>query len=288
MKQFYNYAIALSFLAVMAQGANAQTNDPTETVDLGLKSGLLWATKNIGAEAAEEVGEYYQWGYTEVQERCEWEGYKFAAYYGDWDDIPLLKYNNNPAYGTVDNLMTLEPEDDVATQKFGAEWHVPTKEEYLEMINGCNWSADSVKFIDGSTPRIIFVGESKANGNKIYFPCCGNMSIMIGKPHVFNDKSFGFYWTSSLTDSLCVTAAYAYFGTVSRQYVTEPFIRNERDRVIGMNIRAVKSAKSNSVDNIEATEQRNALTFDLTGKQVDPKSLKTGVYIRGGKKFFVK
>lgn len=34
-------------------------------VDLGLPSGNLWVTKNIGAETPEDAGLYFQWGDTQ-------------------------------------------------------------------------------------------------------------------------------------------------------------------------------------------------------------------------------
>ena len=39
-------------------------NADNDYVDLGLPSGLLWATCNLGASAPEEVGNYYAWGET--------------------------------------------------------------------------------------------------------------------------------------------------------------------------------------------------------------------------------
>ena len=39
-------------------GINSSINN-AEFVDLGLPSGLLWATKNLGAASPEDVGKYY-------------------------------------------------------------------------------------------------------------------------------------------------------------------------------------------------------------------------------------
>ena len=38
--------------------------EKTNTIDLGLPSGLLWADRNIGAENPEGAGLYFQWGDT--------------------------------------------------------------------------------------------------------------------------------------------------------------------------------------------------------------------------------
>ena len=49
--------------AFIAAGAWAQNmENGHEYVDLGLPSGTLWATCNIGADAPESYGDYYQWG----------------------------------------------------------------------------------------------------------------------------------------------------------------------------------------------------------------------------------
>ena len=39
-----------------------------EAVDLGLNSGLLWASHNVGAISPEDPGSYYAWGETEEKE----------------------------------------------------------------------------------------------------------------------------------------------------------------------------------------------------------------------------
>ena len=39
-----------------------EVNETPLYVDLGLPSGNLWATKNVGAERPEDVGDYYAWG----------------------------------------------------------------------------------------------------------------------------------------------------------------------------------------------------------------------------------
>ena len=36
-------------------------------VDLGLPSGLLWATCNVGANSPEDYGDYFAWGETQPQ-----------------------------------------------------------------------------------------------------------------------------------------------------------------------------------------------------------------------------
>ena len=88
--------------------------DTHEYVDLGLPSGTLWATCNVGATAPEEYGDYFAWGettgYNSGKTTFNWSTYKYCN--GDYDK--LTKYCNKSSSGTVDNKTTLDPEDDVA------------------------------------------------------------------------------------------------------------------------------------------------------------------------------
>ena len=45
----------------------AQWAEKFEAVDLGLSSGLKWATCNIGAQNPEDYGNYYAWGESETK-----------------------------------------------------------------------------------------------------------------------------------------------------------------------------------------------------------------------------
>ena len=55
------------------------TQDDHEWVDLGLPSGTLWATCNVGATTPEEYGDYFAWGETEPKEVFTWDTYKWAT-----------------------------------------------------------------------------------------------------------------------------------------------------------------------------------------------------------------
>ena len=79
-----------------------------EYVDLGLPSGLLWATCNVGADTPEAYGDYFAWGETEPKNTYNLSTYQYAN--GTFDDPQLTKYCNNPSYGYngfTDNLTTL-------------------------------------------------------------------------------------------------------------------------------------------------------------------------------------
>ena len=52
--------------------------DVHEWVDLGLPSGTLWATCNVGANAPEEFGDYFAWGETAPKDTYNWSTYKWC------------------------------------------------------------------------------------------------------------------------------------------------------------------------------------------------------------------
>jgi hypothetical protein len=85
-------------------------------VDLGLPSGTLWATLNIGAFGIYDPGYYYAWGELEPK-----------SYY-DLDNYEFLKEGNIQKYNGEDNIKILEPVDDVAHYLWGGNWKMPTKE----------------------------------------------------------------------------------------------------------------------------------------------------------------
>ena len=80
-----------------------------ETVDLGLTSGTLWATCNLGAASPEAAGNYYAWG--ELTPR--------TGNYGTANATIAAKYQNSA-------LTQLEPEDDAAYVTLGSAWSIPT------------------------------------------------------------------------------------------------------------------------------------------------------------------
>ncbi len=99
-----------------------------EYVDLGLPSGLLWATRNIGAASPEDVGNLYAWGETETKEEYTRENYKFASSENLWI---YTKYNN------TDHLTRLEPIDDAAVVNMGGGWRMPTRDDVQELLDEC-------------------------------------------------------------------------------------------------------------------------------------------------------
>ena len=118
----------------------------TEYVDLGLESGTLWAKCNIGATSETDYGIYFQWGETSgvsgsLVGKYSDENYTWASYtHCNGTENTLTKYNTSTPYGeNPDNITTLEPADDAATQIMGGNWRMPTPTEYQTLYNETLW-----------------------------------------------------------------------------------------------------------------------------------------------------
>ncbi len=135
-----------------------------EYVDLGLPSGTLWATCNVGATNPEDYGDYFAWGETESKEKYDWKNegeYKWGVY-TDMNNYSMTKYNG------TDKETVLAPEDDAATANWGGEWRIPTTAELDELKNECTWSSTTLNGVKG------FLVTSKKDATKsIFLPAAG-------------------------------------------------------------------------------------------------------------------
>ena len=159
-----------------------------EYVDLGLPSGLKWATCNVGANVPEEYGDYFAWGEVEPKEEYNWSTYKWCNGSNDTQ----TKYCTNSSYGTVDNKTVLDKEDDAAAVNWGGVWRMPTDAELIELRTECTWTWTTQNGVNGYT-------VTGPNGNSIFLPAAGYRS----SSGLYYAGSYSFYWSSSLdTDSL--------------------------------------------------------------------------------------
>lgn len=128
------------------------THDAGYAVDLGLPSGVKWANCNVGASSPEGFGGYYAWGETFEKESYAITDYTYyKSSKQEWVDI-----------GT--NISGTRY--DVACQKWGGDWRMPTKEEIEELIDECSWQWTSINKVNGY--RI-----TGPNGNSIFIPAAG-------------------------------------------------------------------------------------------------------------------
>ncbi|MCQ2227230.1 MAG: hypothetical protein MJZ01_04890 [Bacteroidales bacterium] len=204
--------------ALLATGAWAQnTHEGHEYVNLGLPSGTMWATCNIGADAPEAAGYYYAWGETETHysaggntDKPTWKegysaGYNWSTY--KWckgSDNTLTKYNRQSKAsdygykGFYDDKFTLEKADDVASKLWGGSWVVPTHAQQDELCNECDWEWTSINGVNG------YKVKSRVNSNFIFLPAAG----FRWNTKLYDVGDNGEYWSSSLNESFPNNAQY--------------------------------------------------------------------------------
>ena len=149
-----------------------------ESVDLGLPSGLLWADRNIGASEPERYGLYFAWG-------------DVIGYGQDTSDGHLFNWDNCPWGESTPPMSTLDAEHDAATINMGADWRMPDRADYKELLDNCTttWTTQN-----GVYGRLF---TSKLNGNTLFFPAGSyrNGSSLYGAGYG------GDYWSRSLDSS---------------------------------------------------------------------------------------
>ena len=138
-------------------------------VDLGLPSGTLWATCNIGANEPEGYGDYFAWGETEPKDTYEWENYN-GPNYSEFSD--------------TDNKTELNLKDDAAYVNWGSQWRMPTDDQFHELFNSCSWRWTQLNGVKGLQVK-------GPNGNTLFLPAAG---IRVDGFHWHADTS-GFYRT---------------------------------------------------------------------------------------------
>ena len=205
-----------------------------EWVDLGLPSGTLWATCNIGASSPEDYGDYFAWGETEPKEVYNWDTYKW--YRHDHDEPYLwgyLRYCTISAYGYdgyVDYMSELEPEDDAAYVNWGPLWRIPTYEQARELQANCSFQGTTLNGVNG-------VQVTGPNGKTLFMTPVGfrwDGSLCDA------DGTYGRYWTSTLDSS---SPHHAYWLTVIQfpgSIVVEP--NHSYSRATGFVVRPVRAS----------------------------------------------
>ena len=172
-------------------------------VDLGLPSGLKWATCNVGAGSPEDYGDYYAWGETSIKKK--------------YTEKNSTTYEKN--IGDIKGTSR-----DVAHVKWGGSWRMPTRAEFDELINedNCTWEWTTLNGTKGCKVT------SKKNGNSIFLPAAGYRA----GTSLYYTGTLGDYWRSTPYESDSRGAYCLYFR--SSDYHTY-----WRDRYYGHTIRPV-------------------------------------------------
>ena len=200
------------------------TDQPEEpavrAVDLGLS--VCWADRNGGAADPKEYGDYFAWGEVDTKKNFDWSNYAWMN-----AESKLTKYCTQEGWGTVvDNITTLDPDDDAARKAWGGDWRTPTKAEWKELRDVCNWTWETEGGVNGFK-------VTATNGASIFLPAAGyryNSSLS-------SAGSDGNYWSRTLYTGYPNYARGLYFDS-SGIYTDHVY-----NRFSGLSVRPVRSSQ---------------------------------------------
>lgn len=159
--------------------------DDGDWVDLGLPSGTIWATRNVGASAPEDYGYYFAWGETEPKDYYDYSTYKWCK--GRQNTLTKYCTNSSDGYnGFVDGMTELEPEDDAACTHYPGG-RMPSYEQIQELHNSCSWQ----KFQRNGVNGMLVTGP---NGKSIFLPRTG---LQYGAWAEYTGD-YSYYWSRTL------------------------------------------------------------------------------------------
>ena len=202
-----------TIISIILEGSS-HSGEEGDWVDLGLPSGTIWATRNVGASSPEDYGDYFAWGETVPKEVYNWDTYKWAAY-DILGKLYLTKYNIS------DNKRKLDPSDDAACAHYPGGC-MPTFEQFDELFSfwcTCKWTTRN------GVNGYLFTGP---NANTLFLPAAG----YIKGSSLYETGSGGEYWTRGLGDLWTGTGLY-----LSYKYVNTCTCR---ERWHGLTVRAVR------------------------------------------------
>lgn len=177
-----------------------------EYVDLGLPSGLKWATCNVGATKPEEYGKYFTWGDT------------VGTTNGSDLSWKLPKYTS-----------TLNLDYDAARANMGGNWRMPTSGECQELISNTTSTWATINGVGG---RIF---TSKTNGNYIFIPAAGYVQAKT----ITSTNNIGEIWSSTFHSALTTKYAVIY-RAYHLEFKTDDVDYNEADECgYGYSVRGV-------------------------------------------------
>ena len=254
-----------------------------EYVDLGLPSGTLWATYNVGATSPYEKGQYFAWGEVEPREDFSWESYKF-----------FIDYHIDPETGNWVVLQDIGAdisgtEYDAARYQWGNGWRLPNEKERYELRMLC-WSNGPTE--ENGVRGVRIYGP---NEHSIFLPVCG-FGLWYGEVDPFNNTD-GAYWTGVEDPDNTNAGIPVEPSNNARSMLVDlgGFTGATSRKAYGLNIRAVVNPKESGVDNVVSDNDKICLTcrngyiyvtgthseglitvYDLTGRIVFSDSVMEG------------
>lgn len=171
-----------SFVAIRLE------NNGHEYVDMGLPSGTLWATKNLGAASEYEPGDFFAWGEVEPKTSFSIDNYKYVTKTVKEEYGQTINYYDFNKYIPEDGLEELLTIDDAATYTWGDDWRMPSDEQIKELCEKCIWKSE---VINGRDVYIV-IGPS---GAELIIPLVGYYRTLGGDNFIDNET---YYWSRTV------------------------------------------------------------------------------------------
>ena len=211
-------------------------------VDLGLPSGTLWATKNVGAANVTDYGLFFAWGETTGYSDSQIPSERVF----DDSDYELLDGNGNATkYNENDALLTLEATDDAASVQMNNYWHLPTDAQVDELLDGNNTTYEFVNsYNDITIDGIVFT--SLTNGNELFFPAAGGR--LKGAKEM--EGEIAMCWSNSL-------GLKDYYNALMFGGDSNGSNRTYSDRTVGLTVRGVVDGPTYTISITDTGELSN-------------------------------
>ena len=165
-------------------------NNGYEYVDLGLPSGTLWATCNVGASKPTDYGQYFQWGDTQgyiatqigKDKQFTDADYKWFLGYSKSGDAIFKKYAITGS--------TLELEDDAVHANMGGDWRMPSPTQIEELVDNTIAVWTTLDDVNG-----MALTSKKDASKSIFIPAAG----FAGGGFYVGAGRYGCVWSSRLS-----------------------------------------------------------------------------------------
>ena len=183
-------------------------------VDLGLPSGTKWATYNVGTSQIHGVGTRVAWGEIATKKTFSPSAYSL-------NNVELPSYAGDAKY-------------DLATAKWGEGWYTPTKEQWDELTEYCDWDYVMINGING----VLFT--SSKTYNTIFLPSTGYTD---DETYKLKYTTYNLaYWSSTGSRT---NGAHAYIANYEQGYMTTT------NRYVAHCVRAVCGTPSQVANTIQ-------------------------------------
>lgn len=205
-------------------------------VDLGLPSGTLWATMNVGAQSETDHGLYFAWGETQ--------GYNVELLKGNKEDIYRvtggksfdLAHNKYTIWDSRRQVYTytkykgeetiLDISDDAAAANMGGDWHMPSIAQITELLNEEYVTHQEVQNYNNSGINGVLFTSTSDTSKKLFIPIFGFCQDI----DLINHDSLGCILSNQLEDTNNVNTLTMGEKGINIYYQT---------RYLGFNVRGV-------------------------------------------------